>query len=935
MSKMNKIFKIASGIILITTVLLILAPPKTSRANGNEMINTFTVNDTVQFAYTGGAQTPPAGPDSIVIRDGGPTGAVVGVVQTGGATSSTGGQVGGTNDFVFTKTYTAKVSTADFTVTDQQLKDEEEQKWFACSLFGGVNSCNTVNFVNGATNITVNVKGFSGFSTTNPPPSSTTLIPAGCPGSSLDGPLAPGTNCPGINTDGGGAMSTAAQEQQIGLSCSISILNPLTWLVCPIVTAANGFVAYLDTEINNLLNINGCSFLNPSEAQDLNNTDPTGAACGAGNQTSESYYTAWKSLRTIAIGMVVIMALIMIIAQALGFELFDAYTIKKVLPRMLIAVIGISLSWQLVQVMVQISNDIGNGVRFLIYQPFIPQFTTFTINPTDSFALTIIGGAALIGFGLIGLLSFALTAALAVVIGFALLTFREIFIIFMAIFAPIAIACFILPSTEKVWKFWWENFSKALIMFPIIAAFIAIGRVFAVTATQGNSGAVQLGTAMVAYFGPYFLIPFTFKWAGGLLSATGSLASRAQKNFGRPLADFRTNQRKQRAQKAKSGNLMRNTNRVSSGISKLAQAGALAPRAGLNPTRWKSKMGAELIKANKAQADELVSGKNAEFNAVLPDDEKLMATKFGRNRREIEDILTDFGHNGRFEDPGELAQAVAVVEAAQKTSSPEAVKIAAEMGRAGTGTGFKDAEEVSKSVAATAGGNELLSGMMLGTMRQIGASTNRPDLWKMGFADQAKELNKSNKQVKDPTQTGANGKFLTEQALANTTPGELVQARASAIHAFAPIMLDNVSKAAQNRERYKNLPRNDDRLVRADKELANALATVAGAHDAMGAAAPEKAGVLRDVVLSAHVVGVRDRNNQPATVHSLIDDHRDNDYFQEQRREYTQRAATQATQNIAHAAAVAAAAAGGTPPAQPGATGHNITPTDYTGGGGG
>ena len=83
-----------------------------------------------------------------------------------------------------------------------------------------------------------------------------------------------------------------------------------------------------------------------------------------------AFKAAWNSFRLLALGIIVIAGLLMIISQALGFELFDAYTIKKTLPRILVAGIGITLSWQLLAFFVTFSNALGIGVRALIYSPF-------------------------------------------------------------------------------------------------------------------------------------------------------------------------------------------------------------------------------------------------------------------------------------------------------------------------------------------------------------------------------------------------------------------------------------------------------------------------------------------------------------------------------------------------------------------------------------
>jgi hypothetical protein len=302
-----------------------------------------------------------------------------------------------------------------------------------------------------------------------------------------------------------------------------------------------------DSYITSALTINPCTYFNAPNAQ-----DPSCSKISSQNQnnTSAGFYTAWSTFRDMALGLMVIGALIMVISQIMGFELLDAYTIRKVLPRIIIAAIGISLSWQLMQFLIQFSNDLGDGVSFLIYHPFAtgPAATAISnkgvvITNGVSSAGAILGFAAITTLGIMATLSFVLVALVAAFLGFAVVVLRQILIIFLALLSPIAIAMFILPGTSKVWKLWWNTFFKALLMFPLIIGMIAIGRVFAAISSQ-NGGSIGQFIAFIAYFGPYFIIPQTFKFAGGILGAAGGMASRANKTFGRSMAGYRTKERK-------------------------------------------------------------------------------------------------------------------------------------------------------------------------------------------------------------------------------------------------------------------------------------------------------------------------------------------------------------------------------------------------------
>ena len=316
----------------------------------------------------------------------------------------------------------------------------------------------------------------------------------------------------GAPTAGGsqGSGSADGTGSSPAINCSVTLFNPLSWFLCPLATALEAVVTELDNEINIYLDISpakqnaystDCSGLKGSESQ----------WCGA--------YNAWSVVRNVSLGLIAVFALVAIVSQAMGFEIFDAYTVRKILPRLLVAAIGITLSWPLMMWFIQFTDDVGVGIRQLIYAPF--SHYAVQLGGGGQFVIGFFGGGAfIVALGFAGLLSFVATAALAVALAFLVLTLRQMLIVMLVIFAPIAIACYVLPNTQKGWKLWSDSFGKALMMFPLIAAFIAIGRVFAAV-NSTNAGSINQVIAFTAYFAPYFLIPFTFRLAGGAL---GSLA---------------------------------------------------------------------------------------------------------------------------------------------------------------------------------------------------------------------------------------------------------------------------------------------------------------------------------------------------------------------------------------------------------------------------
>jgi hypothetical protein len=308
-------------------------------------------------------------------------------------------------------------------------------------------------------------------------------------------------------SDPSSTTPTAGDAPEI--NCSVSLFNPLSWFLCPLATALETVVSGLDNEINNYLNIK------PGKSS-------YSSTCNTSKDQWCGYYNAWSVIRNISLGLIVVFALVAIVSQAMGFEILDAYTLRKVLPRLLVAAIGITLSWPLMMWFINFTDAVGLGVRQLIYAPFTHY--KVELGGGGQFVASFFAAGAIVALGFAGLLSFVATAALAAAVAFLVLTLRQMLIVMLIIFSPIAIACYVVPGTEKVWKLWHESFSKGLLMFPMIAAFIAIGRVFAAVNSHGT-GSINQIIAFTAYFAPYFLIPFTFRLAGGALSTIGGMVN--------------------------------------------------------------------------------------------------------------------------------------------------------------------------------------------------------------------------------------------------------------------------------------------------------------------------------------------------------------------------------------------------------------------------
>ncbi|MEI7632200.1 MAG: hypothetical protein WCJ60_02665 [bacterium] len=286
--------------------------------------------------------------------------------------------------------------------------------------------------------------------------------------------------------------------------------------------------------------------------------------------TDNPIFKVWSSIRNIANIVLIFALLFVVFGQAIGGGLIDAYTAKKIMPRLLAAAILINISIYLVAALIDIFNVLGAGIGDLILGPFKNTiFSKFHNNGTGNaigigaiiagvvvavlavivtkgFKADIAGGTkagASLGATFVPFLHFMLVFVLipAVLISlaiFATLIIRQGIILILVVTAPIAFAFFAIPSTEKYFKKWWDTLISTLMVYPIMtvifsASIILAALSFSVGDRTDATGSNIIGAivAFVILIVPLALIPFSFKLAGGiignLLNVTKGLGDKA------------------------------------------------------------------------------------------------------------------------------------------------------------------------------------------------------------------------------------------------------------------------------------------------------------------------------------------------------------------------------------------------------------------------
>lgn len=365
---------------------------------------------------------------------------------------------------------------------------------------------------------------------------------------------------PAISYNNGGTQNGDATEQS--KTCE-SEGGKLSWLICPVLQAMDQGITYLDGFITKMLTVSSDYYTNSNAA------------------------AAWARMRDLAYIILVPIMLVMVIGTALGFSFLDAYTVKRAMPRLVVAVIFIALSWSITTFLITLTNAVGQGVEGLITSAvsgassvsLASLFHPTQANSWEAAGFTLWGLMFLLSATTVGIIfSYLLVGIVMLFIGFLILAFRQFLLVALVIIAPLAILAWIFPGNDKGWKLWWSSFSKLLLMFPLITALIGIGKVFAyIIDSVGGSGDINLVNTtlkFVAYLLPFFFIPFTFKFAGGIFATVSGFAQDKTRGFFDAQKKKRQEERAATKERAGQGRRFSNKNGFTRFMSNAAMWGA-------------------------------------------------------------------------------------------------------------------------------------------------------------------------------------------------------------------------------------------------------------------------------------------------------------------------------------------------------------------------
>lgn len=246
-------------------------------------------------------------------------------------------------------------------------------------------------------------------------------------------------------------------------------------------------------------------------------------------------YKVWGMFRSIA-NVVFIIVLMVVIISHLTSAGISNYNLKRIMPRIIVGVLLINLSFVVCGLIVDITNIIGASLKAMLGSvavPVKPQFSTW-----DS-----IVGVALVGIGAVSvylsvfsIVPVIFSGIIALLMTVVILVARHAIIIALVAIAPLAFALNILPSTQSWFNKWWSSFIIIAMLYPAIsfvfgATQVAAG-VISLAAPSGSLGTLVFGTfALGVQSIPFFVTPLLIKLGGGLLNRFAGIVNNPSKGL--------------------------------------------------------------------------------------------------------------------------------------------------------------------------------------------------------------------------------------------------------------------------------------------------------------------------------------------------------------------------------------------------------------------
>ena len=267
--------------------------------------------------------------------------------------------------------------------------------------------------------------------------------------------------------------------------------------------------------------------------------------------TESGIFKIWSFMRNLTNIVFIIFILIIIYSQLTGLGI-NNYGIKRTLPRLIIAVILVNLSYTISSIAVDISNVIGGSLTGLFESiqldvlSDIDLAASLNVSWSDFTTYLTVGGSiagvAVVGFGGIRAVFWAvllglIAAVISLGIGLATVALRQGVVLILVMISPLAFVAYLLPNTERWFEKWRNLLVQMLVFYPAFSLLFGASKLasWAIIATA-NGNPIEVLVGLIVQVIPIFFSFSLFKMSGNFLGAVNAglhkLAAPAKEGIG-------------------------------------------------------------------------------------------------------------------------------------------------------------------------------------------------------------------------------------------------------------------------------------------------------------------------------------------------------------------------------------------------------------------
>ncbi|MGK2896579.1 MAG: hypothetical protein ACSLEY_03205 [Candidatus Saccharimonadales bacterium] len=314
-------------------------------------------------------------------------------------------------------------------------------------------------------------------------------------------------------------------------SCSVEGIG---WIICPVTNFLARGMDFIYGIVSNFL-----------EVRALTTT------------TDQAMYRAWDYVRNLANVLFVIGFLVVIYSQITGVGLSN-YSIKKILPRVIVAAILVNTSYWICAVAIDVFNILGYSIQDM----FISVRNSLVGDEGNSWDLiswesltsvilsggTILAGASIgtylgistlavatAGVGITGalfvLLPLLISVLFIVLMTFLILAARQAIITILVVLAPVAFVAYLLPNTEEWFTKWRKTLFTLLLVFPAFSFVFGGAQLASAIIIQNATDINMVLLAMGVQVAPLAITPLLLRLGGGVLNRFAGIVNNPGKGI--------------------------------------------------------------------------------------------------------------------------------------------------------------------------------------------------------------------------------------------------------------------------------------------------------------------------------------------------------------------------------------------------------------------